>query len=160
MTDSLRRKLKEEMADLPSETIEAIDNFNWESIVERAGKKHSLTEDEINNLQIEVGLVLVALAFEDSLVYNIENEVGTTKKEAQELTEEITQKIFKPIKNIIVKKIKAGLKNKNQTWKQNVEFVLSGGDYTVFQEFPEQPAENPEPAAKIDASFITKKFNI
>ncbi len=148
------------MKNLPVETREAIGSFDWGKVSEEVGKKYKLSESEINDMQIEVGLVLIGVAYGEALASSIETEVGVEKKLAEKIAVELDQRVFKPIYEIMEQKIKNGLKNKNPTWKQNVEFVLSGGDYTVFQEFPEQPAENPEPAAKIDASFITKKFNI
>ena len=134
MTEQLKQIAKEEIIKLPKEMQETINAFDWVKITEEIGKKYLLTESEINDLQVETLLVLVGLENADYYAQNVENEIGTSKNEAIKIAEEANQKIFTPIANTIEENIKKNLKNKNPNWSQNVDFVMSGGDYSAFME--------------------------
>jgi hypothetical protein len=102
--------------------------------VEEISKKYLLNEDETETLQLETASFLLGLVNEESYTINIEDSVGISKNEAEKITEEINQKIFTPIYTVISENIKNKFKDKNPNWKQSVNFILSGGDYSVFLE--------------------------
>lgn len=134
MTDKLKQTTKEELAKLPKEMQEAINVCDWSSITEQIGKKYLPNESEINDFQVETLLVLAGLEESDSYARNIENKVGATKDEATQMAGEAFEKIFEPIMNNMEENIKKNLKNKNANATQNIDFILSGGDYSVFIE--------------------------
>ena len=134
MTEKLKQTIKEEIMKLPKEAQEAINSLDWTKVAEEIGKKHLLTESEVNDLQVEILLVLVGLESGYSYPLKIENEVGTSREEAEKIAEEANQKIFTPIYNILEENIKKNLPNKKSTPEQNLNFILSGGDYSVFME--------------------------
>ncbi len=138
MTEKLQQTIKEEVGKLSKEKQEAINSLDWVKVVEEIGKKHFLTDAEsINNLQVETLLVLVGIEDLDSYARNIENEVGTSREEAEEIVKQATELIFTPIYNTLIEKIKNNLKTKAPDWKQAVNFVLSNGNYSVFVEKPD-----------------------
>jgi hypothetical protein len=132
MTDKLKNIIKEEMAKLPKENQEMIGILDWAKMTEEIGKKFLLNENEINDLQVETFLILIGLEDPDSYANNIENEVGTSKDEAEKMSAEITQKIFIPINEALIENIKKSGKAKNGKPEQNLNFILSGGDYSAF----------------------------
>ena len=134
MTDKLQQIIKEEIEKLPKEAQDAINSFEWENIAEEIGKKYLLGESEINELQVEILLVLVGLTDSQFYVTTIENEIGLTKDEATKISNEVFEKIFVPISNAIEENIKKNLQNKNPNWKQSLDFILSGGDYSAFMD--------------------------
>jgi len=134
MTEKLKQKINEEILKLPKERQEAINVIDWGKITEEIGKKFLLTENEINNLQIETGLALVGLTDLDFYMTNIENNVGLTAGEANKITVETFDKIFTPIANKIESSIKNRLKSQKPRWNQVVNFIVSGGDYSNFIE--------------------------
>jgi hypothetical protein len=144
MTEKLKQTIKENLVNLPKESQDTINSFDWGKISEEIGKKYLLTDNEINNLQIETGLVLIGLIRIDKFSFDIENEIGTSKNEAEKITEEIYLKIFKPISETIIRKIKENLKTKNPNWKQTLNFIISGGDYSVFMERGDNSNTNTE----------------
>lgn len=160
MTDKLKEKFKEEIKDLPKEMQDAVNAFDWGSATEEIGKQLSLNEGEINNLQTEVALVLMGLEYGEAFASNIGTEVGVTQEEAKKITEEIDQKVFKPIYEKLSENVKSELKNKKIKWNQNVDFVLSGGDYTVFLDPTDTTPAVDAPSPKVDTSFITKKDDL
>lgn len=134
MNEKLKKIISNEIIKLPKESQEVISSFGWESILKEIGKKFLLNENEIYQLQVETALILLGIAEEDLLSLNIENRVGISKEEAIKIAEEISQKIFNPMVEKRNKLIKENLQIKNQNWQQTINFIISGGDYSVFIE--------------------------
>jgi hypothetical protein len=134
MTDKLQQTIKEEVAKLPKDNQEVINNFGWEKITEEIGKKYLLSDNEINNFQVETLLILIGLEDLELYANNVENEVGTSKNEANKISEEVLKKIFTPISDILIENIKKSGKSKNPSWDKNLDFILSNGDYSAFME--------------------------
>ena len=131
-TEKLKSVIQREVAKLPKESQEAINAFDWVNITEEIGKKYLLNEVEINDLQVQTLLVLIGLTDPEYYAQSIENEIGTSKNEAEKIAEEVLEKIFTPINDILVENIKKNLKNKNPNPTQTLNFILSGGDYSAF----------------------------
>lgn len=132
MTEKAKNLIREEMLNLPKEVQEAINISNWENISAEIGKEHLLDENEINTLQLETVSFLLGLIDEESYTINIEDSVGISKNEAEKIAEEVDKTIFGPIYDSFAEKIEKSLKLKNPNWKQTFDFIISGGDYSVF----------------------------
>ena len=132
MTEQLKQDIQEQLEFLPKESQEAINSFDWAKISEEIGKKYFLIGNDINVLQAQIGLVLVGLEGQDELAVEIEDEVGTSRENAQKISDEVVQKILKPIFENLSQKIKMSLKDRTVNWQQNLDFIMSGGDYTSF----------------------------
>ncbi len=141
MTEKLKQTIQEEVMKLPKDAQEAINSFDWVNISGEIGRKYLLTEDEINDLQVETLLVLVGLEDGEYFAQNIENNVVTTKDEAEKIDEEIFKKIFTPINNIMEENIRKSAISKNPDATQTLNFILSGGDYSAFVEVPPRLVE-------------------
>jgi hypothetical protein len=144
MTEKSKKIIEEEMLNLPKEVQDAINAFSWEKTSEEIGKKYLLDENEINIFQLETASFLLGLVDEDLYPINIEEEVEISKNEAEKISEEVYQKIFNPIYDILSKNIEEKIKNKNVNWKQSLDFILSGGDYSVFIERKDNQNTSPE----------------
>lgn len=158
MTEKLQKITKEEIEKLPKETQDAINLFDWVKLSEEIGKKYLLSEIEINNFQLEILLILLGLEDPGLFALNIENEVGTSKDEAKKITEEVFQKIFTPINNTLIKNLKKGDTVKNSNHKQNLNFILSGGDYSAFVE--QKNVDEVRDGGAIVPVFSIKKENL
>lgn len=143
MTDKLKKIITDEVTKLPKENQEALNALDWVKIVEEIGGKYLLNDGQINDLVVETLLVLIGNTEIQFFAINIENQVGTIKDDATQIALEINQKIFIPINDMLVKNIKEGLKGKRIKWDQNLNFILSGGDYVNFVE--QREAENSVP---------------
>lgn len=132
MTEKLKEVIKREIEKLPKDTQEVVNIVDWVGIIEQIGKKYLLSESEINDFQVQTFLVLIGLRDVELYEINIENDVGTTKDKAQKMADEVYKQIFEPIGNIIEENIKKNLKNKNIRPEDNINFILSGGNYSVF----------------------------
>src|ERR1035437_6211516 len=114
--EKLKEAIKDEVLMLPKETQVAIASFDWLGESEKIGQSNNLTDDEINDLQTETALVLVGLTDPYHYAKKIENEVGTTKEEAEKISLESFQKIFTPLVDKIAESIKSKLKDKSIKW--------------------------------------------
>lgn len=137
MTEELKQIFKEELIKLPREAQEAINNFAWGKITEEIGKKHSLSESEINKLQAEVAIILVGVESQDLFQENIENNLRLSKENSEKIREEVFQKIFESVRDIAEEKVKNNLKGKEMSWKQSVDFIISGGKYSSLITYSE-----------------------
>jgi hypothetical protein len=134
MTEILQQKIQEELIKLPIEKQRAINSVDWEGLTQKIGSKFLLTDEEIEKLQVET--IITSLGFVDFNVFelNIENNVGTSKDLAHNISIKIFEKVFTPIANEIESLIKNNLGSKNIKWDQRVDFIVSGGDYSFFME--------------------------
>lgn len=176
--DKLKEYIKEEEQALPKELQSIIDTYEWANIAEKIGKDHKLIDEEILSLQIETALVLLGITRQNAYTENLEENIIISEQEANKVSGEVNQKIFIPTYSNLAEKIKQGMKDKDPTWKQNVNFVLSDGDYTAFintpgtseekiediesPQFPTKsrgvPTSKNSPSSDIDTSFISKKI--
>ncbi len=120
--------------DLPKEGQDAIGTVDWLKITEGIGKEFSLSEEEVEDFQLETLLVLVGVTDPEFYAVNIENHVGTTTDTAGKIATEGFAKIFSPIRKTLEDNIKKNLQQKKVTPEQNLNFILSGGDYAAFVE--------------------------
>jgi len=132
MNEKSKKLIEEEMLNLPKEVQEAINASSWEKISQEIGKKYKLNDDEIVIFQLETASFLLGLVDEDAYPTNLETSVGLSKNEAEEIAKEALQEIFNPIFDKIAEDVKNKTKNKKLNWKQNVNFILSDGNYLTL----------------------------
>lgn len=102
----------------------------------KIGEANNLTDEEIADFQTELALILVGVENPKDFADNIEMEIGLDKAESEKLAQEVMDKIIPPIGDKIEERVKNTMKNKDAKWSQNVDFVLSGGNYSAFAEQP------------------------
>lgn len=152
MNNQLKKTIEEEIAKMPIEIQSAINSVDWITVSEEIGKKHLLDEEDIVNVQTEIVYVLIGIEHITSLATNIEYKINISKNESEKISLEILEKICQPIAEKLTENIKNTIKDKKTTWQQNINFILSGGDYSVFlqragvkNDF--QDTQNPAPAS-------------
>ena len=163
MTELLKQTIKEEIAIMPKEWQEVVNASKWDIVSEEIGKKYFLTEENIEDLQTEIGLIIIGEETIDNLRVNIEYNLVISEDSAIKIRDEIIKKIFKPMFDMFTENIKKNLKTKSIHWQQNLNFILSGGDYTAFikrveTEIKENPKPNNFNPSKIDD--LKSKFTI
>ena len=131
MTENLQKVMREEILKLPKENQDAINSINWGDIVEEIGLNFQMTDEEIDELQLNTGLVLLGVENLDFIGFSAENN-GETKEDAQKISNEVFNQVLEPIANKIEASIKRKLMSQVPKWDQSVNFIVSGGDYSVF----------------------------
>jgi hypothetical protein len=132
MTEKLAQTIKEDLVKLPLEVGKAITSSGWEDITEMVGKKYSLSDDDINILQLEVGLVLLGYNKISMFAQNIRSSAVLDEETAMNIAKELDERVFTPIEQSIQSLIKINPHYKNVNWNQTINFIISGGDYSVF----------------------------
>ena len=162
MTEKLKQIIQEEVGKLPEEAQVAINGFDWVKATEEIGKKCVLSESETTDFQVETLLILTGIEDPDLYALNIENEVGVSKGEAEKIVAEAAEKIFIPINDIYVENIKKSGKIINSKWDQNLNFVLSGGNYQSFMDPTREnfPRDGNNIPIKPKITDIKNKFTI
>jgi hypothetical protein len=132
MIEKTKQVVKREIEKLPKENQEAIGAIDWIKTTEEIGKKYLFNESDLNNFQAQTLLVLIGLEDADFYSQNLEREVVTSKKMAEQISEEVLQKIFNPIGKAILEKTTKNIATENADHEQNINFILSGGNYAAF----------------------------
>jgi hypothetical protein len=159
MTEKLKQIAKEEIMKLPKEAQDVINAFDWAKITEEIGSKFLFSDDEVNDFQVETLLVLVGLEDIEAYPRNIENKIDTGKDEAIKMAEEVKKRIFTPLYNNLTENVKKNLISKNPNWEQSLEFILSGGDYSVFIEDRNKMTQNTSSTQGINIATENTKIN-
>jgi len=132
MTNKLKQIIQEELSRLPKENQDAINSFDWIKISEDIGQRYKLEAEEVDGLQAEITLVLLGIEATDLLAINIEQNIRISKSEAEKIGHEIVENIIVPISEIINENIKQNLDQRDTHPEQNIDFILSGGNYSAF----------------------------
>ncbi len=132
MKEELKQITKDELVKLPKEIQEAINSLDWGNMSEEVGKKYQLDDIKINKLQTEILLVLVGAELLDNLKINLINNLEIDVDDAEKMNYELNIRIFTPIANTLEMLTKKKIKTWNPKWEQSVNFIISGGDYSVF----------------------------
>jgi hypothetical protein len=159
MTEKLKQQLNEQLTLLPKESREAINSFDWVKISEEIGEKYFLDEDDKNLFQVDIGLVLVGLSEQEYLAQDVEDDIAVSKNHAEKMAEEVVEKILKPIYENLAKNIRKNARNMQVNWQQNLDFIISGGDYTAFIRRVEAPASSASGATSADRPAGNATFN-
>lgn len=140
MTEEIKQKIQEQIDLLPKDSQQAIASFDWMKESQNIAKTYNLFDEEVDDLIIEIGLIISGVSSPDEFVTNIEDEVGTTKEDAEKISDEVLEKILKPIAKKREEIIKQNIKNNPQPWDKEMKFVLSGGDYSHLGDRPTSEA--------------------
>jgi len=100
-------------------------------MAEEIGSKY-LIEEEIESFQKEIAVTLLGIEYPAYLTRNIKDHLGVSQDSANKMTSEVIEKIYTPIAEKMESLIKINLQKIGSTWDQNVNFIVSGGDYSVF----------------------------
>jgi hypothetical protein len=152
--NQLKENIKGEMLLLPKETQEVINSFKFREIFTEISKAHKFSDEEAKKLETETILILLGLVDSKLYAQNIENNIGTSEQAAKDIEKEISERIFNPICEKVVEKVRQNIQYNKMDWKQTVNFIVSGGNYSIFIEQKNKPniVTNP-PSVNIKNNF-------
>jgi len=88
---------------LPEDIQSAISSSDVDQKIQNIGRQHNLHIDKMGELSDETGLVMLGFTHPSNFIKNIKGRVGVDENMAREITKEINEQIFKPIKNSLMK---------------------------------------------------------
>jgi len=126
-------ELKKKYDALPDDIREAMSSVDIAQSVENIGKSHSLHVDQIGQLMDEVSFIMLGLMHPSDFISNIQKSLEIDNQVAQEITKDINEKIFRPIKASLLsihgvdnKESESGIRNQESTAKQDVGEKVEG----------------------------------
>ncbi len=145
MDPETEKIIKKQIEKLPLEIRSLIANHVLENKISNIGKRNGLSEEQIGTLQVETNLIILGLVPTDEYQNELKDHlkidslkldtvIADMGKEILDGIQEKLNEIYNKLDEDDIKEIKENMKNKNQSWNQNVNFVLSGGDYSAFAE--------------------------
>lgn len=91
-------ELEKKYATLPDDIRKAMSSMDIARFVENIGKSHSLHIDQIGQLMDEVSFIMLGFMHPSDFISNIQKSLEIDNEKAQEITKDINEKIFRPIK--------------------------------------------------------------
>lgn len=149
MNPEIEKIIKEQMKILPPEVINILADPAFGEKIINIGKKNILNEVQLVILQQETNLVLLGLVHPDEYENELKNRLKIDEMKVNNILSDVNREILGGVREKLV-----GLFNvsdesltyeerkaleKKANWKQNLDFILSGGDYSVFMDsMPEE----------------------
>jgi len=100
--DYTNEQIEKKYAALPDDIREAMSSINIAQSVENIGKSHSLHVDQIGQLMDEVSFIMLGLMHPSDFISNIQKSINIDSTKAQEITKDINERIFRPIKSSLL----------------------------------------------------------
>lgn len=101
--DLLQLKIENAKKDLPKETLEAIDAVDWKTVILGMKEKRGYTFEQLGDLEIETELLLYGLSKPEDYPKELEERMGITRSQANELVIEMNELVFKKIREELIK---------------------------------------------------------
>jgi hypothetical protein len=130
MNDSVIKIIKEKFDSLPESIQKIILSSEYEEILTEIGNQSQLSAEQIAVLERETTLVMMGLTPIKDLEIRLVRELNIDKIKGEEITKDINEKIFLKILELL--EIMNTPAEEKPDWQQNLDFVLSGGDYSAF----------------------------
>ncbi|MFM7089118.1 MAG: hypothetical protein ACKOW9_06355 [Candidatus Paceibacterota bacterium] len=134
MPHTLKEQFEEYIIKLPREAQEAVRTSDWEKVASDIAASHDFDQEQTLDFTIMIGLILVNVSPVENLPQKIENTFFVSKQTSEIIADEILNKIIVPTVTSVSDKIAASMESKNLDWGQNLNFILSGGDYLTALE--------------------------
>lgn len=90
-------KINEYLGELPEETRKVLVSSRWQTVASQIAKKYSLSENQTEGMIREIWIVLIGGGDIEKFEESLREELSVSNLLSTELTEEIENKIFKPI---------------------------------------------------------------
>ncbi len=153
---------------------EVFSSMKWLENLESIGSKYNLNEEQIRTLDTETMLVLLSITHLEEYENILKNQLKVSEDSFKKIMEEINALILTPIHSNLIESFE---KNNNSSenlkeemeksdWGQNVNFILSGGDYSHFLEktksseiLPEEKSVKPV-VTSVNTSGIKKMTDL
>ena len=103
MVDYTNEQLLEMYHKLPKDVQEAILSVDTSEAIREIGEKHKLMVDKMGDLADETGLVMLGLTRPGQYVSHLIERLGIDQETAQEITEEVNNRILFPIRESLRK---------------------------------------------------------
>lgn len=157
-TDLLQIKIEKAKAQLPPGALEAINSVDWKAaIAEMVGNK-GYSIEQLGDLGLETELLLAGLLSPEDYPKELQNRMGISKAQADELVKEMNEKVFKKIKDRLIENTEQ--KTPALTREGLGEDLSNGNNHLETREEILARIEKPEPVPAIVAQKLSGPVQI
>lgn len=103
MDEETQKIIAEQMKKLPKDVVEAIISVDYKTKLQEITKRQRLMIDQAGKLEMETTLIMIGLEPLADFVENIEREFGVNSVRAKEIAMDVSENIFKPIRESLKK---------------------------------------------------------
>jgi hypothetical protein len=103
MDSEIEKIITEQMKKLPEDVVAAIISVDYKTKLQDVVKRQKLLIDQIGKLEMETTLVMLGLETVADYPANLERELGINSLRAKEIALDISENIFKPIRDSLKK---------------------------------------------------------
>ena len=98
------QEIKEYLNKLPSTAKQVIVSIDWHSRVSEIGKKYSLEQKQVDDLEYEILFVLLGIEADTNFIENIQKQLNISGLLANQIGEEVDTRVFGYLLDLIQKK--------------------------------------------------------
>jgi len=153
--DLLQIKIDKAKAELSEESRRAIDTVDWKTVILAMRAEKGYSYAQLEDLELETELLLCGLLSPENYPKELESRMNIPKAQIDILINEMNEKVFKKIREELVKNIerkKISEEQKGQSLKNSPRTVLAGETPSVSKagfDNSEKPIESREELLKI-----------
>lgn len=103
MDQETQKIIAEQMKKLPKDVIEAIISVDYKTKLQEITHRQKLLIDQAGKLEMETTLVMIGLEPLSDYIANIQRELEITNIRAKEIAMDVSENIFKPIRDSLQK---------------------------------------------------------
>lgn len=98
MDEETQKIIDEQVRNLPADVKQAIISVNYQTKLQEITKRQKLMIDQIAKVEMETTLVMIGLEPLTDYVANLQRELGVSEARAREISLDVNENIFKPIR--------------------------------------------------------------
>jgi hypothetical protein len=128
-TDLLQIKIEKAKAQLSKDTLSAIAAVPWQAVILQMRETKGYSFEQLGDLETETELLLCGLLSADNYQREIQNRMGISKSQADDLVKEMNQKVFAKIREELIKitERKDSFKNETKETEKSEKIWSSAG---------------------------------
>jgi len=132
MDEETIKIIKEAFDNLPEVIQEEIFSPQYQEVLSTISREYTLDTEQTIALERETTLALMGAARLKDFEETLASEIKIEKAKIQEIVVKINEEIFSRFKTLLDIMNTEIEPNPEPNWQQNIDFVLSGGDYSSF----------------------------
>lgn len=147
--DALQIRIEKAKADLPQETLQAINAVDWRNALLEIKTKKGFSIEKLEDLELETELMLCGLSNPSNYEKEIRERLDLSPMEAKDIVTEMNDKVFKKIRDAFAKI----MEEKNSKIENEVKVSETKEDMSVLKQAGIEVIDNQE----IQKDFVNKE---
>ena len=147
--DALQIRIEKAKADLPQETVQAINTVDWRQALLDIKNKKGFSIEKLEDLELETELMLCGLSNPSNYEKEIRERMSLSPTEAKDIVNEMNDKVFKKIRDAFAKI----MEEKNSKIENEIKVSETKEDVSVLKQAGIEVIDSQE----IQNDFVNKE---